>query len=63
MQQLTEAFDYYVNKSISGNPPWFRIEVVLSGSEALEEGKRKIMMYIRAVKMFSPMAPNTRHCL
>ena len=63
MDRLQTYLRYFIQKKLSTDALWARVEVVLTGHNVAGEGEHKIMDYIRWCRSQPNHAPNTRHCV
>ncbi|OLY81362.1 5'-3' exoribonuclease 2 [Smittium mucronatum] len=63
MERLNEQLKYFINKKISEDNGWKKVDVILSGYNVPGEGEHKIVEYIRYIRSLPDHNPNTRHCL
>eukprot|EP00118_Oscarella_pearsei_P002981 m.12490 g.12490 ORF g.12490 m.12490 type:complete len:1544 (+) comp24099_c0_seq1:68-4699(+) len=63
MARLQEQLKYFVNKKLTTDGEWRKVNVILSGHDVPGEGEHKIMDYVRWARVQEDYDPNTRHCL
>ncbi|KAJ3225329.1 hypothetical protein HK099_006974 [Clydaea vesicula] len=63
MTKLSLHLKYFINKKVTEDSSWQKIEIILSGHEVPGEGEHKIMEYLRIAKSLPTFDPNLRHCL
>ncbi|OMJ19154.1 5'-3' exoribonuclease 1 [Smittium culicis] len=63
MERLNEQLKYFINKKMSEDADWKKVQVILSGYDVPGEGEHKITEYIRFIRSQPDHNPNTRHCL
>ena len=63
MCRLHSYLKFFIQRKISTDALWSRMEVVYSGHNIPGEGEHKIMDYIRCCRSQSDYNPNIRHCV
>ena len=63
MDRLQTYLKFFIQKKLSTDALWSRVQVLLTGHNVAGEGEHKIMDYIRWCRSQPDYSPNTRHCV